>query len=184
MAKLILRLLLLNSPEWLKKAKKLKGVEVRGVEPSLEAKVSAITSFIDSGSWADLAKPNTVVIGSGVAEKLEVKVGDKMQLLLPKPSTLEEKSNQVAQRFPALIKRNVIVVGIFKFGGMIDDGLIYTSHQHAQEILELTNEQTQGIRIAIDNVFQAPIVIREVARSFDHHVYIYDWTRTQGHGFQ
>lgn len=165
------------------KGKELKGVEVRGVEPSLEAKVSAITSFIDSGSWADLAKPNTVVIGSGVAEKLEVKVGDKMQLLLPKPSTLEEKSNQVAQRFPALIKRNVIVVGIFKFGGMIDDGLIYTSHQHAQEILELTNEQTQGIRIAIDNVFQAPIVIREVARSFDHHVYIHDWTRTQGHVF-
>lgn len=165
------------------KGKELKGVEVRGVEPDLEGKVSDIQRFIKAGDWRDLTQPNAVVLGSSVAKKLKVAVGDKMQLLLPKPSPLGAGGDQVKQRFPALIKRNVTVVGIFKFGGMIDDGLIYTSHQHAQAILGLESAQTKGIRIAIDNVFQAPLVIREVARSFDHHVYIYDWTRTQGHVF-
>ncbi len=165
----------------MQKGIELKGIEVRGVDVEMETKVSNIESFMVAGQWHDIAKPHSVIIGAGVAAKLKVNIGDQVQILLPKPSNNSSKS--MAPRFPALMKRNVNVVGIFKFGGTIDDGLAYTSLGQAADMHGYKQGQAQGIRIRVVDVFQAPLVIRQVARNFDYHAYIFDWTRTQGHVF-
>jgi lipoprotein-releasing system permease protein len=163
----------------------LKALEIRGVDVNLETSVSAIESYIVEGSWQALShKDNNetmgkgVVIGAGVAKKLSVKLGDKVQLLLPSNNdTAKEKM------FSAPIKRYVKIVGIFKFGGVIDDTLAYISLGQASDIKGYKPDETQGVRFKVDDVFSAPTIVKDIAYKFDHYVYIKDWTRTQGHLF-
>lgn len=165
----------------MQKGSELKGVEVRGVDLNLEQQVSDITRYLVAGTWMELAKQNAVILGAGVAKKLNVSIGDKLQLLHPKNDLASNQRRSVNQRFPALAKQNVVVVGIFQFGGTIDDGLVYTSLEYAQDMNNYSLDAVQGIRLKVDDVFQAPYVVRQVAREFDYHAYILDWTRTQGH---
>jgi lipoprotein-releasing system permease protein len=167
----------------------LKALEIRGVDVTLETLVSDIESYIVEGSWQGLSNKSNnkdnnesiadgIVIGAGVAKKLAVKLGDNVQILLP-------SNNNTAKQnvFSAPLKRYVKIVGIFKFGGVIDDTLAYVSLGQAAEIKNYKPGETQGIRLKFDDVFEAPNIIRDIAAKFDHYVYIKDWTRTQGHLF-
>jgi len=162
---------------------KLKAVEVRGVDAKLEREVSSIADYIIAGKWQGLEAPptnnNTIVIGSGVAKKLAITVGDEIQLLLPPPQV----ENDVKQVFSSPITRHVEVVGIFKFGGTIDDTLAYIPITQANEVMGYKEGETQSIRLQVTDVFSAAKIARQVGYSFDHYVYINNWTQTQGHLF-
>ena len=161
----------------MQKGNELKGLELRGVDPILELSVSSIGDYITAGSWQDLNKENAVVIGAGIAKKLNVGVGDNVQMLLPPM----KQGNNLNQQISSLTKRNMTVVGIFKFGGEIDSNQAYVSLDQAIDILGFQQGEVQGIRLKVDDVFNAPIIARNVAYTLDVYLYIYDWTRTQGH---
>jgi len=160
----------------------LKAVEVRGVDAGLELRVSSISDYIIAGEWQGLDSTennNNIVIGSGVAKKLSVGLGDKIQLLLPPP----QSGNNINQVFSAPITRHVQVVGIFKFGGTIDDTLAYVPISQASDVMGYQANETQALRLKVNDVFDAAKIARSVAYNFDHYVYINNWTRTQGHLF-
>jgi len=167
----------------------IKAVSVRGVDVKLEQQVSTIADYMISGSWQAIDNHENsenpvvgVVIGSGVAKKLNLELGDSLQLLLS--SAVNQKvNNQASAKFPVPVKHQVKVVGIFKFGGTMDELSVYLSIAHAEKMVNLEKGQVQGIRIKVANVFQAPDVVRDVAYSFDTYVEIHDWTRTHGHIF-
>jgi len=166
----------------MQKGNQLKGLgEIRGVDVELEQQVSSITDIMDKGHWQDLNREDVlaVVIGAGIAKKLKVSIGDKVQLLLPRPK--ETDNLQQSKIFSAPLKRNITIVGIFKFGGTIDDTLAYMSLKNANKLMAYQDEQTQGFRLKIVDVFKAPLVARQVGDDFDSYVYIYNWTGTQGH---
>ncbi|PKI16888.1 lipoprotein-releasing ABC transporter permease subunit LolE [Colwellia sp. 12G3] len=162
---------------------KLKAIEVRGVDAQLEKKVSSIDNYIIAGNWQGLMatalNKNSIVIGSGVAKKLSVELGDKIQLLLPPP----EGGNDVKKMFSAPITRQVEVVGIFKFGGTIDETLAYIPLSLASDVMGYKINETQSIRLKVTDVFSAPKIARKVAYNFDHYVYLNNWTHSQGHLF-
>jgi lipoprotein-releasing system permease protein len=179
----------------MQKGNQLKAVEIRGVDPELETQVSSIKDYIIAGSWDQLSdhtqqvkqvkqvkqaqrstSANGVVLGAGIAKKLNVSVGDGVQILLPQP---KKPLKKIA--FLAPIKRNLVVVGIFKFGGTVDDSLAYISLDQAAEVMGYRAQQVQGIRLKVEDVFSAPQIARDVGYSFNHYVYIFDWTRSQGH---
>lgn len=160
---------------FLQKSDNIKGLEVRAVDPELEAKVSDITSFINAGNWQDL-QGYSLVIGAGVANKLKVKVGDSVQLLYPRPHSLD------SGQFAAPLKKNMSIVGVFDFGGSIDETLAYMPLQTGAELLAL-GEAVHGLRINVDDVFQARNIVRNIGQQLDVYVYMNDWTRTQGHVF-
>ena len=162
---------------------KLKAIEVRGVDAQLERQVSSITDYIIAGQWQDLVGTNdgrnTIIIGSGVAKKLGVGLGDTVQILLPPPQV----DSDVKQVFSAPITRHVEIVGIFKFGGTIDDTLAYIPLSQANNVMGYQENETQSIRLKVTDVFSAPQIARKVAYDFEPYVYIHNWTRTQGHLF-
>ncbi len=165
----------------------LKALEIRGVDVDLETLVSDIENYIIEGSWQALSSEsigNGIIIGAGVAKKLSVKLGDKVQILLPSTNNLES-TDDITKRnvFSAPLKRQVNIVGVFKFGGTIDETLAYISLAQAAEIKGYQENEAQGIRLKLDDVFSAPSVARSIAYNFNHYVYIMDWTRTQGHLF-
>jgi lipoprotein-releasing system permease protein len=174
----------------------LKAIEVRGVDIRLETLVSDIESYMVEGSWQALSGivsnesettetiENGIVIGFEVAKKLSLKLGDSVQLLLPSTNVSSSTDGLTNQSvFAAPLKRQVQIVGIFKFGGTIDETLAYISLTQAAEIKGYQENEAEGVRLKIDNVFSAPTVARSIAYNFNHYVYIMDWTRTQGHLF-
>lgn len=161
----------------LQKRDKLKGIELRGVIPDKEVNVSSVADFIVAGEWQALNQKNAVIIGHGIAKKLNVEVGDSLQMLLPPMNSLSNVSRQMN----ALTKRNLKVVGIYKFGGEIDSNQAYVSIAQARDMANYQKGQVQGLRLKVDDIFSAPNIARQVAYSVDAYVYIYDWTRTQGH---
>lgn len=160
---------------FLQKSDNIKGLEVRAVDPELEAKVSEIKSFISDGSWQDL-HGYSMVIGAGIATKLNVKVGDSVQLLYPRHQSLD------TGKFAAPLKKNMTIVGIFDFGGSIDETLAYMPLDTGAELLDL-GSSVHGLRINVDDVFESRNIVREVGQELDVYVYMSDWTRTQGHVF-
>jgi len=164
---------------------KLKAIEIRGVDAQLEMQVSSINDYIIAGKWqglmANALNKNTIVIGSGVAKKLSVKLGDKIQLLLPPPQA--QGAEDIKKIFSAPITRQVEVVGIFKFGGTIDETLAYIPLSLASDVMGYKTDETQRIRLKVTDVFAAPEIARQVRSNFDHYVYLNYWTRSQGHIF-
>ena len=161
----------------------LKGVEIRGVDVKLEQQVSAIPRYMTAGKWQDLAHGNSVIVGAGIARKLSLKVGDSVQLLLPPPSNNKGNNHAAKQQFPVPVKQQVKVVGIFKFGGTVDDTQAFINLAMASQLLGYQEGQVQGIRLQVSDVFSAPQIVREVAFNFDFYVYMIDWTRSHGHLF-
>ncbi len=167
----------------------LKAVNVRGVDAKLEQQVSTIADYMITGKWQALEESDEkkkaeigVVIGAGIAKKLQLKLGDSLQLLLSS-AVDNNTSNQINTKFPVPVKHQVHVVGIFKFGGEIDNSSVYMSLNHAEKMANLQTGQVQGIRLKVANVFQAPQIVHDVATNFDTYVAIHFWTRTQGHIF-
>ncbi len=167
----------------MQKSAALKGVEIRGVDVTLEQRVSAISRYMIAGDWQDLALENGVVIGAGIARKLSAKVGDKVQLLLPPVDATDLQGRKVKQQFPVPMTQQAIIVGVFKFGGTIDDTQAFINLEKAGQLLGYKADEVQGIRLKVNDVFIAPQVVRDVAFNFDFYVYILDWTRSHGHLF-
>lgn len=167
----------------------LKAVEFRGVDADEELNVSSINDFMIAGQWLSLKNKGDfngeaqvlphIVIGAGIAKKLNVVLGDKVQILLPQQSA----SKTLGSKFPAPKTYNMTIGGIFKFGGTVDDTMAFISIEKAGEVLSYQENFTQGIRLKVDNVFLAPHIVRAVAQDINHYVYMLDWTRTQGHLF-
>jgi lipoprotein-releasing system permease protein len=161
----------------------LKGVEIRGVDVELEQKVSAIANYITDGKWQDLVQENSVVIGAGIAKKLSLNIGDKVQLLLPPVSKAKAESRAVNQQFPVPVRQQAKIVGIFKFGGTPDYTQAFINLSMASQLLGYQQGEVQGLRLTVDDVFSAPQIVRDVAFNFDFYVYMLDWTRSHGHLF-
>lgn len=166
----------------MQKSSALKGVEIRGVDVMFEQQVSAIADYMIAGKWQDLKLENGVVIGSGIARKLSAQVGDKVQLLLPPIDSVNNTTSK-AQQFPVPMTQQVTIVGVFKFGGTIDDTQVFINLAKAGQLLGYQTDEVEGIRLKVQEVFAAPHIVREVAYNFDFYVYMLDWTRSHGHLF-
>jgi len=169
------------------KGEQLKGVEFRGVDVLLEQQVSALPNYIVAGKWQHLTQENSVVLGVGVAKKLGVSVGDTIQMLLASnnrntdsdPNKISN-SNSVNKVFSSLVKRNLTVVGLFKFAE-VDNLQAYVSLSLAADLLNYQQQQAQGIRLTVSDAFLAPRIAQEATRTLNDYVYLYNWTHTQGH---
>ena len=166
----------------MQKSAALKGVEIRGVDVMLEQQVSAIARYMVAGDWQNLTLENGIVIGAGIARKLSAKVGDNVQLLLP-PVSSQDMQVSPNKQFPVPITQQATIVGIFKFGGTIDDTQVFINLMKAIELVGYQPDEVQGIRLKVDDVFSAPQIVRDVAYNFDFYVYMLDWTRSHGHLF-
>ena len=166
----------------MQKSAALKGVEIRGVDVMLEPQVSAIARYMVAGDWQNLTLENGIVIGAGIARKLSAKVGDNVQLLLP-PVSSQDMQVSPNKQFPVPITQQATIVGIFKFGGTIDDTQVFINLMKAIELVGYQPDEVQGIRLKVDDVFSAPQIVRDVAYNFDFYVYMLDWTRSHGHLF-
>ncbi|MEZ9200395.1 lipoprotein-releasing ABC transporter permease subunit LolE [Shewanella sp. 10N.286.54.B9] len=155
------------------------GLTVLGIDGELEGKVSNIRDFMSEQSWNSLQdeNKNNIVLGKGLADSLDVAVGQSISLYMP------NNSKQAQNKIAAAKSQRFVVSGIFELGGELDTSTAYVPMAYAANLLKL-GQGVSGIRIKASNVFQAPMLIRDLGFSQQQYVYITDWTRTQGHLYQ
>jgi lipoprotein-releasing system permease protein len=152
-------------------------VSVRGVDPKLEATVSAIAERLKSGTLASL-EPGSyhMLLGSELAAHLGVATGDSVVMAVAQGSVTPAGVVPRMRRFK--------VSGVF-YSGMyeIDNGLALTSLADAQRVFRLRDRVT-GIRLAMRDPYQAPGVSRDVARALGGGLWVEDWTQRQANFFR
>ncbi|MGM0905685.1 MAG: lipoprotein-releasing ABC transporter permease subunit [Pseudomonadota bacterium] len=147
------------------------GIQVRGVSAEQEQKVSSLSDYVSKDDWQRWQQKGGLLLGAGLAEKLELKVGDSVSLLTP------EKSEQ-GFRSPERVRLKV--TGLFQFGGQIDYHNAYVSLDTAMDELDFARD-VSSVRLRVQDVFSAPAVAREVGNELPELVYLDDWTRSHGH---
>lgn len=150
---------------------------VRGVDPKLEATVSAIADRLRSGSLGALeAGSYRMLIGSELASRLGVAPGDSVVMVVAQGSVTPAGVVPRMRRFT--------VSGIF-YSGMyeIDNGLALTSLADAQRVFRLGDRVT-GIRLAMHDPYLAPQASRDVARALGGGFWVEDWTQRQANFFR
>ena len=154
----------------------VRGAMVYGIDPAFEEKVSIVNQHMTQGSLENL-KPGEfgIVLGELMAQYLGVTAGDKVTMVLP------EANVNLAGVFPRL--KRFTVVGIFSVGAEVDGSLAYINIQDAARFMRVS-EGVEGIRLKMENLFEAPKLAWGVATQLPGRYYVQDWTRTQGQLFQ
>ncbi|MGY4493559.1 lipoprotein-releasing ABC transporter permease subunit [Pseudomonas sp. TE3610] len=158
---------------------KVQKMLLNGVDPAEERKVTIIDRFIKQGSLDDLTSGSFgIMLGDNAANKLGVKVGDKVTFVTP------EVSVTPAGMFPRM--KRFTVTGIFHVGaGEIDGYLGLTNIDDLARLHRWQPDQVQGVRLKFADLFEAPRVAWEISQNLgDQDYYARDWTRTHGNLYQ
>lgn len=148
---------------------------VHAVLPDLEAAVSDVDSYVQQGSIDALVKTGGVVLGKGLTDKLGLTLGDKVALVVPEPSA-------VGKLAPKL--KSLELVGILESKTELDRNLAVIALSDAQVMLGLKEGEVQGVRIKMDDLFDAPRVVNEVQSFLPYGFYGRDWTQSHGNLYQ
>jgi lipoprotein-releasing system permease protein len=150
---------------------------VRGVDPALEAKVSAIGERMQSGTLSSL-EPGAyrVLLGAEVATRLGVGEGDTVVLAIAQGNVTPAGVVPRMRRFK--------VGGVF-YSGMyeIDNGLALVHLADAARLLR-TGFDASGLRLAVHDPLRAPSVARAVAEELGGGFWVEDWTQRHANFFR
>jgi lipoprotein-releasing system permease protein len=152
---------------------RVSGVVVRGVLPEEEVRAIGLGARMTSGSLSDLeAGKYRIVLGSALAQELGVKPGQTVVLMAPEGVATPAGFAPRMRRFT--------VAGIFDSGMYeFDRGLALLHMTDAARLYQMGDDVT-GLRLALDDPFLAPMLVRTVARAIDvdgNGYFISDWTR-------
>lgn len=154
----------------------LKGVQLRAVLPELEANLSDAGKYMSGRGLRELQPGERgVILGKTIADKLGVKVGDTLGLLLP------QGGDQTGIKNPR--REALTVVGLLEIGGQLD-GLLGFMHLADAQAITGMGSDVEGFSLRVSDVLKAQSITVAAAQQFPHHVYIRSWMNSQGYLYQ
>jgi lipoprotein-releasing system permease protein len=122
------------------------GVNVRGVNPTWSTTALLKESML-SGYVEELAAGQfNIIIGSQIARKMDIFIGDQIQITLPKVSVTP------AGIFPRI--KRVTVSGIFEVGAQVDGSVVFMHPNDIQKLLRL-GDKFQGFQVSLADPYKA-----------------------------
>ncbi|PSN09830.1 lipoprotein-releasing ABC transporter permease subunit LolE [Siccibacter turicensis] len=154
----------------------LRAIQVKGVDPAQESRLSALPSFVQNNAWASFRPgEQQIIIGKGVADALKVKQGDWISIMIPNANA----DHKLLQ--PKRVRLHV--TGILQLSGQLDHSFAMVPLADAQQYLELGGSVT-GIAIKVQDVFNANKLVRDAGEVTDAYVYIKSWIGTYGYMYR
>ncbi|ENZ5479492.1 lipoprotein-releasing system transmembrane protein lolE [Serratia marcescens BIDMC 44] len=154
----------------------LRAVEVKGVDPQQESRLSALPQYVQSDAWANFkAGEQQVILGKGVADALGVKQGAYVTVMIPN-SDPEMKLLQ-----PKRIRLHV--TGILQLSGQLDHSLALVPLADAQQYLDMGDSVT-GIALKMNDVFAANKLVRDAGEVTNAYIYIKSWIGKYGYMYR
>lgn len=124
-------------------------VTVTGIEPEQEQKVSLIAANIKTGRFLTSTDQDVVLIGQGLADAMDVKLGDRITVA---GSGLHNQT----------IKRTMSIIGIYDVGlPEIEKKTIYVSIDEAGYLFGLDGQSTE-VSISLQKLGQEPGVMKKL----------------------
>lgn len=159
----------------LQKGKEIKAIEITAID-SKYAQVSGVASMVNSEQWTQFENAKDgLILGAGVMQKLNVSLGDRVQLLLP------QLSRDLSLKAPKSLW--LTVVGEIKIGGELDNHIGYIPLSEAVTTLDIPTG-SQGLRFQFHDPFIAAEAMREIGYQVRQPSYMSNWTLTQGNLYQ
>ena len=122
------------------------GLVLQGIDPEspvgeklAENMISGYVGQLQAGEFG-------VVVGSQVARKLDLFVGDRLQLTLPSVTVTP------AGVFPRI--KRVTVTGVFQVGAQVDASVAFIHYRDGQKLLRL-GDRFQGVQLELSDAFVA-----------------------------
>jgi len=151
------------------------GVMVTGIEPEYEKKVSIINQHMVQGSIDTLQGGDfSIVLGQDMVQSLGLNIGDKVTLVLPEASP---SPAGVIPRF-----KRFTLTGVFNISPEVDSLMAFIPMHDAAKLLRLP-DGAQGVRMKLDNIFNAPMAAQKAAAIAPDQLYPNNWTQTHGNLF-
>ena len=148
---------------------RMAGVIVRGIVPAEEQQVSDLHQHMLSGSLEELVPGQFgIVLGSELAIRLGVTVGDRVMLISPQAQITAVGIMPRMKRFT--------VTGIFEIGmQQYDSSLALVHLADAARLLRLDDHVT-GLRVQLSDMYDAPAIVQQLSRQLTIDYRISDWT--------
>ena len=166
---------MVSSQGLLSRAESMRGVVLRGVDPALEGRVSDLPKQLIVGSISDLKSGQFgVVLGTQLAGTLGIRVGDRVNLLVP------EGDLTPAGMMPRM--RALQVVGMVDSGHYEYDSTLAVMHwKDAAALLRMTDPT--GLRVKVDDMQKAPEIAVRLAQVVPQALWVSDWSRSNRNWF-
>lgn len=146
---------------------------VIGIDPVNEKKVISLERFMDCKT--DIlnhaeAEP-LVIIGRGIAKKLNIKKGDELNL-----SAIDTKTN--SDGLGSMVVKTFKVAGFFKTGGQIDNNFAFINIKEAVALSALRAPNT--IHVKVSNMLKAREIIKTALATLPEPCDGTTWIDSQG----
>jgi lipoprotein-releasing system permease protein len=146
---------------------------VRGVDSEQESSVSVLPKSIIAGQF-DLSG-RSLIIGSGIADSLNLSVGDRVSVYSVKDFQ-RMKKHQGKSDEEAVLPDDYTVTGIFDVGYFdYNATVVVTSIENAQELYDL-GDSVHGLMVMLNDPYQAGKVRGELQKVLGENYRITTWT--------
>jgi lipoprotein-releasing system permease protein len=150
--------------------KNVEGTFLQGIFPELEPQVSQVKEKMLEGSIDDLkAGEFGIVLGKELARSLNVRMGNKITLIVPQASVTPIGLLPRMKRF---IVKGIFSVGMHEF----DSGLVLLHSEDAAKLLRMPAGTIHGLNIKLDDMFLAPSFSSQLQQEMPFGYHSYDWT--------
>ncbi len=155
----------------------VQGALVRGVLPAEEDKVADLGKNMKAGSLSDLrAGEFGVVLGADLAQLLGVSIGEKVVLMAPQGQFTPTGVVPRIKQFK--------VVGLFQIGMYEYDAGLALIHMDDAAKLYRMGENVSGLRLKLNDLFDAPEMSAKLAQKLDGNYFVTDWTQQHANFFK
>ncbi len=146
------------------------GSIIRGILPDEEPKVSTLDQSMVVGDMTSLvAGEFNIILGSELARRLGVRMGEKVTLVTPQASVTPVGIMPRLKRFT--------VTGVFEAGMFEYDSALGLIHLDDAARLFLRPGQVSGLRLKLDDMFEAPYLTHTMVKELPQGYVVTDWTR-------
>ncbi len=155
----------------------VQGALVRGVLPAEEDKVADLGKNMKVGSLSDLrAGEFGVVLGADLAQLLGVSIGEKVVLMAPQGQFTPTGVVPRIKQFK--------VVGLFQIGMYEYDAGLALIHMDDAAKLYRMGDNVSGLRLKLNDLFDAPEMSAKLAQKLDGNYFVTDWTQQHANFFK
>lgn len=125
-------------------------LKIIGIEPEAEESISLIAQHIPEGRWLAADDQDSILIGRGLADVMDVKVGDRITLV---GSDIHKQNRQ----------RTMNIVGIYDIGvTAIEKETVYISLGEAQALYGLNGQSTE-VQVTLKQLGMEKSVITSIS---------------------
>ena len=151
------------------------GAMVRGIRPEDLARESLVSKNIVEGSLKDFQGDDAILVGSRLASRLGVRVGERMTLISPQGTATPIGSVPRMQVYRVVA---IFQVGMFEY----DSTFIFMPLEQAQVYFRTGNGVT-GLQVMLSDADAALQKRREIFGIVNGQARLYDWQQANAHFF-